>query len=313
MSRIKFSHIFDEDIERVYECFASRSVSSGIAFKDFLTNIKFLKGERFDDENAEFQLRWKNYYDISLIVENVKNEEFYKCFSIRSTKIDKLPTEMKMIYNFYWDSVDQKTLFVLELEYQEKFFGDLFSTEFSPADKLKLCKNIEQYLNSINKGLETSDSCVLNAHFEEVWKILGNPNKLSQIISKDIIIACNEEEISVSSVIELQAKQDQNNTPIPLIKFIVNSITLTSDFAKLSLVTLQRFSFPSQRLTILLKQLENNKCFFTIIVKPFESINYETRYNLKKFWRKKMMEIYNFFEIKNQKLNKNSVKQNNGN
>ena len=75
MPKIQYSYIFDEEMDRVYESFSNIQLCQDIAYDDFVTNIKFIKGERFDEENAEFSLVWKNYYHIKMIVQNHINKE----------------------------------------------------------------------------------------------------------------------------------------------------------------------------------------------------------------------------------------------
>ena len=54
MPKIKFSYIFDEEIDRIYECMTDPQLNTGVAFMKLVTNLKFTKGDRFDEENAEF-------------------------------------------------------------------------------------------------------------------------------------------------------------------------------------------------------------------------------------------------------------------
>ena len=49
MPSIKYSYIFDEEIERVYECFRNAQLNKGIVYNNFVSNLKFHKGENFDE------------------------------------------------------------------------------------------------------------------------------------------------------------------------------------------------------------------------------------------------------------------------
>ena len=53
MFKIKFSYIFDEEIDRVYEYFIDMRINIAIIFKDLISKLKFSKGQRFDVENSE--------------------------------------------------------------------------------------------------------------------------------------------------------------------------------------------------------------------------------------------------------------------
>lgn len=83
------------------------------------------KGERFDDENVELSFCWKNYYNIKMILEKVIKHELYKSFIFLSTYIDKLPIQITMIFEYYWNSIDEKTIYILEIGYQDEFFTEL--------------------------------------------------------------------------------------------------------------------------------------------------------------------------------------------
>ena len=54
MYKISFSYIFNEDIERIFESFVDININSALIFKERLLNLKMTKGERLDEENAEF-------------------------------------------------------------------------------------------------------------------------------------------------------------------------------------------------------------------------------------------------------------------
>ncbi|MBQ5473705.1 MAG: hypothetical protein IIT65_03195, partial [Lachnospiraceae bacterium] len=71
MPSIKYSHIFDEEIDRVYECFRNTQLNKDVAYNNFVSKLKFHKGEYLDQENSEFSFFWKKYYDIKMITENV--------------------------------------------------------------------------------------------------------------------------------------------------------------------------------------------------------------------------------------------------
>ena len=54
MPNIKYSYIFDEELDRVYDCLTNAQLNLGIAYNNLVTKLHFVKGDRFDEENAEF-------------------------------------------------------------------------------------------------------------------------------------------------------------------------------------------------------------------------------------------------------------------
>ena len=299
--KIHFSYIFDEELERVYECFTDVRINNEIAFKGLISKLKLLKGEKFDEEKSEFTAIWKDYYELKMVVENVKKEQSFKTYTYRALYIDKIPTEISLVFSFYWNSIDENTIFILDFYYKDEFFGDLFKTEFNVSDKQQICINIENYLTSIIKGLKILNSVVIKSNFENIWKNISSPKSLFNLLYKDIIILCKDEEISLNSEILILAKTSNSSQPVPLIKFKVDSIIISSKFCKLSFITSQKLSIPNQRLTISIKFLEKNKTLFEVNIKLLEFTTHEALVSLRKLWKKMIIDFINFFESKNKK------------
>ena len=134
MVLIKFSYIFDEEIERVFECFRNAQLNMGVVYNDLVSNLKFHKGENFDEENSEFSFFWKKYYDIKMVIENVVNLPHYKTFTNKSISIDKICLQISIIFQFFRDSVENKTVFLYEVKYEDEFFADLIKNEIKTED-----------------------------------------------------------------------------------------------------------------------------------------------------------------------------------
>jgi hypothetical protein len=303
MHKIKFSYIFDEEIDRVYECFTDMRINIGITFKDVISNLKFSKGERFDVENSEFSAIWKNYYEIKMVVENVKKEPFFRTYTNKALYIDKIPTKISLIYNFYWNSMDEKTIFIMEFAYDDEFFCDLFKNEYNIHDKIKICSNVEKYLNSIVKGLENFNSVFINSSFENIWKNISNPKSLFNILFKDFITICNDVQINLDTEIIIYANTSNSANPIPLIKLKVEGINISPKYCKISFISCQKLSLPNQKIVISIQMLDKHKTFFTVNIKILECITHEALVNIRKLWKKKIAEFVNFFESKNKKHN----------
>lgn len=299
--KIHFSYIFDEELERVYECFTEMRINSEITFKGLITKLKFEKGEKFDEEKSEFTLIWKNYYELKMVVENVRKEQSFKTYTYRTLFIDKAPTEISLVFSFYWNSIDEKTIFILEFCYKDEFFGDLFKTEFNATDKQQICINVENYLTSIIKGLIISNSVAIKTNFENIWKNISSPKSLFSLLFKDFIIFSKDEEISLNSEILLYAKTSNSSEPIPLIKFKTDSIIISSKYCKLSFISSQKLSLPNQKLTISIKFLDKNRTLFGVNIKLLEFTTHEAVVSLRKLWRKIIIDFVNFFESKNKK------------
>lgn len=296
MKKIKFSHIFNDDLERVYEGFKQVINNITVEFKYLISNIKFYKGNDFDEINAEFSLCWKNYYNINLVVDNVIQTPFFRSIVHRTTYIDKLPILMTITINFYWDSINEKTIYILEMEYEEDFFTDLIKNDFSDEDKLKICKFIENYLSTSLKGLDMGYSCVLNAPLDQVRKYILFPKLFFQIISKEMIFVINEKEIALDRRYEIFSRDEKTSENILLTELIVENLTIIDKYIKVGYTTYKKISFPDVKFILVFKELANKTVFFTYIVKSNEPIGIDVNRMTFKFWKKRMYDFYKFFE-----------------
>jgi len=296
MSKIKFSHIFNDNLERVYEGFKQAINSIAFEFKKLISNIKFHKGNELDEINAEYSLCWKNYYHFKLIVDNVIQTPFFRSIIHRSISIDKLPIIMTFTYNFYWDSINGKTIYIIEMEYQDEFFTELIKNDFSDEDKLNICKIIENYLSTSLKGLDSGYSCVLNAPLEEIRKYILFPKLFFHIISKDMIFLINEQEIELDRRYEIFSKDEKTSENVLLTELIIESLIITEKYIKVGYTTYKKSSFPDIRFVVTFKELGNKTVFYSFIIKPNEPMGIDVYRMILKFWKKRMYDFYRFFE-----------------
>ena len=296
MAKIKFSHIFNDDLERVYDGFKEVSDKIIVKCQKLISNIKFHKGNDFDEINAEFSLCWKNYYLIKLIVDNVIIAPSFRSIVHRTISIDKLPILISFTYNFYWDSINKKTIFMIELEYQEEFFTDLIKNDFSNEDKMNICKIIENYLTTSLKGLDSGYSCVLNAPMNQIRKYILFPKLFFQIISKEMIFVINEQEIGIDRRYEIFSREPNSSENVLLTEVIIENLIVTEKYIKVGYTTYKKVSFPDIKFILVFKELANKTVFFTFIVKPNEPVGIDANRMTLKFWKKRMFDFYKFFE-----------------
>ena len=295
MPRIKFSYIFDEEMDRVYESFSNIQLSRDIAFCDFATNLKFIKGERFDEENSEFSFVWKNYYNIKMIVQNHMNKENFRTYTHKVIFIDKVVIEMSFIYCYYWDTIDQKTIFILDLDYKDEFFGDLIKSEVKQSDITKVCENVENYINGISQGLEFSNSFLLKVPFDELWKTISNPAVFFTISGKKLIPIFKDKQANLDSILEFIDSNDKKSESTILTQLIVDNLFVTPSYVILSLVSLKKLYFANHKITFTIKKIETKKSIFIIKVKVLEPCEHKLYLSIIKFWKKIIAKYYNHF------------------
>jgi len=232
MPSIKFSYIFDEEIDRVFECFKNAQLNMDVAYNNFVSNLKFHKGENFDEENSEFSFFWKKYYDIKMMIENVINLPHYKSFTNKSISIDKICLQISIIFQFFQDSVNNKTIFLYEVKYEDEFFADLIKNEINNEDVKQICLNVEKYLNNIVKGLEINNSILINQSFETLWNIISSPKNFFNITNNELVILTQDDDITLNSITTIYEKVENKLNPI--IKLRTDSIYITNDYGKVT-------------------------------------------------------------------------------
>ena len=215
--------------------------------------------------------------------------------------IDKVPLQLSLIYNYYWDTIDQKTLLILDVEYQDEFFGDLIKTEFNQNDVLIICQNIENYINSIIQGLDISNSFLINSPIEDLWRTISNPEIFFTISGKKLIPIFKEKEVNLNSILEFYDTNDKEINPTIVTQMIVDTLYITSNYIKLSFVTIKKLKFAGHRITFIIKKVETNKSMFMTIIKLLEPCSHKRYLSIKKFWKNIMINYYKSFETKNKK------------
>ena len=298
MPKISFSYIFDEEIDRVFNVFIHVSSTLRVSFKNSLSDIIFYEGNSLADENCQFSFKWKNYYTIKMISEKVVKTKFYKSFTHNSINIDKVPLQIKITLDFFWDSINEKTILMIILRYDDDFFTDLIKSDFTDKDKLVICKIFEDYMKKSYKTAELGISYLLNSKLEKMINYILYPKLFFQLIFKNQIQILNDKEIDFDKKYELLAKDEKTDKLIPLTTLIVENLFITSYYAKITYNTHKVLSLPNIKLTFIFKELANKKCIFLFNIKPNEYIAHEVKCKVFKFWKKRLKEFRAHFEKK---------------
>jgi hypothetical protein len=301
MPTIKYSYIFDEEIDRVFECFRNAQLNMDVVYNNLITNLKFHKGENFDQENSEFSFFWKKYYYIKMTIENVVNLPHYKTITVKSISIDKICLQITVISRFFRDTVDNKTVFNYEVKFEEEFFADLIKDEIKTEDIDQICLNVEKYLTNIIKGLEINNSIIINHPFELLWNIISSPKKFFNITNKDLAVVMDNEDITMNPISIIYEKSDDNKLN-PIIKLRTECIYITKNYGKIILSSTQKFVLPCQKMIFSLRKFDNEKSFFTLNIKVSEPIKHQVFLSLKKLWKKKISIFLNHFEFQKKKI-----------
>ena len=298
MPKISFSYIFDEEIERVFQSFIHVSSSLKISFKNSLSDLVFYEGSSFADENCRFSFKWKNYYTLKMISEKIIKTKFYKSFTHTSINIDKVPMQIKITFDFYWDSINEKTILLIILSYDDEFFEELLKNEFTEKDQLLICQIFEDFLKKTYKASESGFTYLINSKLENMLNYILYPKLFFQMISKNQIQILNEQQVDLDEKYELLGLDDKTNKLIPLTILIVENLIVSNYYTKITYNTHKILFLPNIKLTFRFKELANKKCILLFSIQPNELITYEIKCKIFKFWKKKVKEFWSFFEKK---------------
>ena len=297
MPIIRFSYIFDDEIERVFREFIFVSSSLRLSFKNSLSDLIFYEGSKFDDENCQFSFKWKNYYTLKMISEKIIKTQFYKSFTHSSINIDKVPLQIKLTFDFFWDSVNEKTILIILVSYEDDFFTELINSDFTENDKLIICKMFEDYLKKSLKGVELGYSFLLNTGIKNIINYILYPKLFFELMSNQIRIF-NEQQIELDNKYELLMKDEETNNLVPLIILEVENLIITNYYAKITYNTRGVLGLPKIKITFIFQELANKKCILMFIMKPPEPISHETNCRIFKIWKRKLKNFWSHFEIK---------------
>ena len=127
-----------------------------------IMNILFEKSLPLKENPISYNIKYKsNEYLITL--NTILNKEEIKTFSLKiSNNVHNLNSFLKI----YADTSNDTSLLILNiLNYSDK-------TVYNKDDFVKMCSEIEMYINSHSLYMNVSNSNILNTNYEQVWRLL---------------------------------------------------------------------------------------------------------------------------------------------
>ena len=175
-----------------------------------------------------------------------------------------------------------KTIFFLNIEYNNEFFTELINSDFTYNDKI-----VENYLKKSLKGEDFFYSNLLSSKFDKIKDYILYPKKFFEIISKNIMITFNEQPLDVNEIYEIYTKDEKSEKLIPLTTFVVDNLFITNCYLKITYNTYKIISVPNIKLHFILKEL-----------KPNEPIPHSMIIKIYKFWKNRLKDFWSFFQKK---------------
>ena len=176
------SKIFDNNINKVW--IHLRDLALGIKIVPHGDNLKYIKGKNTWTVGNIFSYDWVGLTHLIIKCTFIKEEINRKI--IRWKKNGDIGINYYKTYYFYKITKTDKTLVKIVVSKTEKinklidvtpisenYFRNLVFKELSLRDK---------YLNNMKEDIISCQSCVINAHYMEVWKFITNLKKLAEIV-----------------------------------------------------------------------------------------------------------------------------------
>jgi hypothetical protein len=174
-----FSYVFNEKLQRVFDCFTNYSTVSLITYNGLISEVCKIKGNSFNEINAVFTFLYKNYYHVNIKVNSFVNSELSKeiCYEIYNVK--EIPNfNIKFLMNFYWNTTEHQTLLTFDFIINDKFFKELFEEEINEQDVIQIVHNVNTYLKFNIKDLECNEATIIKGNIKDIWNFICDWNKL---------------------------------------------------------------------------------------------------------------------------------------
>jgi len=166
---LPFSYLFMYHIESVWKIITTIETFLNI-FCDEIDSFEFMKGNSFS-KGSEFSYRWKCMLYVNMKIEELENQENYKMITFFCHNINPIDLEFRIVYHFYWNSVEETTFFIHEMICDDPDSLLIHDNQNKEIERI-LCKRIDKMLFEKNQNIKQSESLILNLNLEKTWSII---------------------------------------------------------------------------------------------------------------------------------------------
>ena len=252
-----FTHIFKIHIDTLFETFSQASFLCNTFFnKTKIVSIS--KNQSMSEIGNEIILQ-KGQYTFKLVVKNSENTSIYKSFTHKVVEKPLLMADFESKFNFYWDSIEQITIFQFEVTIFDILYKNSISDYFNLHKEKRFQKMENYFINNINSN-EQNETISINKDFNYVWDFLCNFNNLKYFFNNKNNIEIN---LLIGKVneIELFDKEKNNKLIIMINKNIIND---GFEGEILLQIVKSEIKIPNQKIIIKLVKIDDNSsllCF----------------------------------------------------
>ena len=297
--KISFSFCFEDELERVYECFSNFYLYTEITQYAIITKAKKIKGDSFDEEGAIMEIIIKYNFPFRIIVTNVKSTPLFKSYTHKLVSLDKTNMEIFIDFKFYWNSCEKKTILFYEYYFNEEMFS-IYKDLVPEKDKIFFCNNVVEYLKKNFNGSEISKGIYINASIQKVWNYINNWKNINEILLNKIklISEINGNFEKLNSRLNI-LKADKN---FLLTSLILKKIYFSNNKIELFFNNIEKYAYlPNLQLYFCLTKISEDASFLTILITPNGHLSFETKNLFSKYFLKCLACIKDHFRAKKKK------------
>jgi hypothetical protein len=179
-NKIRFSHVFDYDMDTMYHYYIIPENFQAIQ-APFMTHITCLQGEnKLNAVGSKFEMIWKGVQSMKVRIEKTSENEFfktlrYKVYSIMGTDFTYFAS-----FSFYKISTNNSTCFTHELMFESPQALSFFRVAVGGRDSIAILKNMNEFYYKHVKNIEHYDSIIVNSDFEKVWASISDMERFAQ-------------------------------------------------------------------------------------------------------------------------------------
>ena len=252
-----FTHIFKIHIDTLFETFSQASFLCNTFFNKTKI-ISISKNQSMCEIGNEITLQ-TGQYTFKLVVKNSENTSIYKSFTHKVVEKPLLMADFESKFNFYWDSIEQITIFQFEVTIFDILYKNSISDYFNLHKEKRFQKMENYFINNINSN-EQNETISINKDFNYVWDFLCNFNNLKYFFNNKNNIEIN---LLIGKVneIELFDKEKNNKLIIMINKNIIND---GFEGEILLQIVKSEIKIPNQKIIIKLVKIDDNSsllCF----------------------------------------------------
>ena len=297
--KISFSFCFEDELERVYECFSNFYLYTEITQFSIITKAKKIKGDSFDEEGAIMEIIIKYNFPFRITVTNVKSSPLFKSYTHKLVSLDKSKIEIYIDFKFYWDSCEKKTVLFYDYYFNEEMYS-IYKDLVKEKDKILFCNNVVEYLKTNFNGLEISKGILINASIQKVWNYINNRKNINDILLNKIKLICEINGSFEKLYSRINVLKTEKNSL--LTSLILKNIYFSENKIELFFNNIEKHVyFPNLELNFCINKISEDASFLNIILTPNAHLSFETKNILSKYFLKCLACIKEHFKSKKKK------------